>query len=228
MRAATLFAASLALSSVGAQAAPSSSLQELFSGETLTWGRFVVSNWSLDQNQSDVPIDFSAIPVQIVGSFEGFTIDYDFGNQLAVTDSDSIYLDFSYSVTDLSRPHFVSNLLELTDPFFGADSGSIIVDEDVFCGPPSRGWLAGRKHTDIEPGYGINVRSDSASFLCKDELWIEKRIAIISEGALVQLGDMHQVFVPAPATVALLGLGLFAIRRTRAPAVSRATKSNVE
>jgi len=216
MRSMIYLAASLALAPIGVQATTSDTLANLFNGGSLSLGRFDVHGWSLDKNVSDVSIDYSKIIVDIESSFEGFTLDYDFGGQMSIAAAGSIFNEFSYYVTDLLRPHFVENVLELTDPVFEGtppNSGSILVTEDVFCGGPSGGVIVGQKRAEIDPDAEINNPRDSAQFLCKGDLWIEKEITIISEGARVSLGDMHQEFVPAPATAALLALGLFGIRR---------------
>jgi len=224
MRSAICLAATLALAPIGVQATTTDNLADLFGNNgSLATDRFVVHGWSLDANNSDpsVSIDFSQIIVDIVGSGSIFTLNYNFGGQMAVTGGDSIYLDFSYYVTDRLRPHFVENVLELTDPLFGGtspDSGYIAVDEEVFCGDR----LVGQKHTEINPDAGVNTRSDSAKFLCKRDLWIEKRIQLVSEGSSVSLGDMHQTFVPVPATAALLAFGMAGLRRrARQPGAER-------
>jgi len=187
-----------------ASAGSATTMQDLVDGAALTLDGVSVTGWAVEGNASSVTIDFSAINVLLTNPAPlVWEISYTFGSEFSVTDGEYIDIWLAYS---LAGAHIEAASMLLTDPLFTGAGGSIKVDSYVFV----EGVLRCQVHPEIDSVYGPNLPSDQS--LCptkNDPIDVEKHIQIQAyAGGTVSLGDMHQRYIPEPATLALMAGGL--------------------
>ena len=109
----------------GCASATSCTLAELYAGGSITANGVEFGSWALNFDDSDNPIDASAVTVTGLEGMGSASLAFAFDPMLAVEDGEFIEYDFDFvaSIIGGSMANIVGAALEIADGAIGADGG---------------------------------------------------------------------------------------------------------
>ena len=196
-------------------------LAELFGGGSMqvTSGSlgYLYNNFFLEQLIADPPVNLGLITVTGTSVAGNLGIQISGNGQLAVTNTDSIALDLSYTSVAVPVNGGIHGAFGSGLVIDGSVTGSgfINVTDAIFY---QGATLIGSLNTIIDPAYGEDKRSDYGYYIgykdpCSYDpklICIEKNIRVGGRliGDTANLAFVDQINIPEPTTISLLGWGV--------------------
>ncbi len=196
-------------------------LAELFGGGSMqvtnATSGYLYNNFFLEQLIADPSVNLSLITVTGTSVTGNLGIQISGNGQLAVTNTDSIALDLSYTSVAVPVNGGIHGAFGSGLVIDGSVTGSgfINVTDAIFY---QGATLIGSLNTIIDPAYGEDKRSDIGYYIgykdpCSYDpklICIEKNIRVSgrASGDSANLTSIIQESIPEPATISLLGWGV--------------------